>query len=142
LVYLYGKAINRRKVKLEEARRAARAREAEAQAKADTEAAEAGTAAAPKAAGQHNNNVYSVNSMMVQAAIEAAYAAGRKATIPSVPVQPNDVEAAEVMMAPYPEELVSLIDIHPGGGHLKASAFCLKNKGKGGSENSKVSVPT
>jgi hypothetical protein len=29
-------------------------------------------------------------------------------------VQPSDVEAEEVMMAPYPEELVALIDIAPG----------------------------
>jgi hypothetical protein len=36
-VYLYGKAVNRRKVKLEKARRAARAREAKAKAKADAE---------------------------------------------------------------------------------------------------------
>jgi hypothetical protein len=113
-IYLYGKAVNRRKVELEEARRAARAREAEARAKAEAEAAEAGTGAAPGAAGQHDDNVYPVNSMMVQAAIEAAYAAGRTATIPSVPVQPSNVEAEEVMMAPYPEEMVALIDIAPG----------------------------
>jgi hypothetical protein len=113
-VYLYGKAVNRRKVELEEARRAIRALEAEAKAKADAEAAEACTDAAPGAAGQHDDNVYPVNSMMVQAAIEAAYAAGRTVTIPSVPVQPSDVEAEEVIMAPYPEELVALIDIAPG----------------------------
>jgi hypothetical protein len=99
---------------LEEARRAARAREAEAKAKADTEAAEAVIGAAPGAAGQHDDNIYPVNSMMVKAAIKATYAAGRTATIPLVPVQPSDVEAEEVMMAPYPEELVALINIAPG----------------------------
>jgi hypothetical protein len=113
-VYLYVKAVNRRKVDLEEARQATRASEAEAKAKADAEAAEAGTGTAPGAAGQHNNNIYPVNSMMVQAAIKAAYAEGRTVTIPSVPVQPSDIEAEEVMMAPNPEELVALIDIVPG----------------------------